>query len=648
MNPLSMTTFGVAAVFIWGFCAWGALQLSRQKGFSLKVWLPFAAFLAPCAFFVSLFVPRQTHVSAEQRESFLGPKTILIGAIFFVVTFAGLRASVENITLEGDRLQTLIAGLFVLASLLAGSIGAKIGRRIGFSESLLLTALAVTLFAMQPFVLERVFLFGDSPAYVAVTVFAFALIVFLALVLGGSLGFLFWGDGSANWSWGYESRIGRRFLMAKQDDGVIGAITVISVLAIAVGTTAMIVVMSVMNGFSTDLREKIFGNNAHLLVLKYGPAFEAYEQVGQDLRTMGGVLGASPFILDEVMLVSDVNRTGAMLKGIDPETLDGVNQLKENMIEGRLDDLTSVPVKHQRKEQKQNNVEASEGSMDAAIAAALKGVGDTEANVQPNVPGIVIGKEMAQILKVFVGDSVNVVSSKTELGPTGLMPRSKRFQVVGIFYSGMYEYDSKFIYVGLGAAQQLSKEGQDVVTGVEMKIEDAENVHVFARSVVSKLGGYPYHTKDWRQMNKNLFSALKLEKIAMFIILTFIILIASFLIAATLIVFVLEKSKEIAILKSMGALDTSVMKIFITYGLTVGVTGTILGLMCGLGICFALQEFAIGLDSDVYYITELPVHVDGVEVGFVVCAAVFLSYLATLYPSLMAARLNPVEGLRLE
>ncbi|HEY6051134.1 MAG TPA: ABC transporter permease, partial [Thermoanaerobaculia bacterium] len=261
------------------------------------------------------------------------------------------------------------------------------------------------------------------------------------------------------------------------------------------------------------------------------------------------------------------------------------------------------------------------------------------------MPGICVGKEMSHALRAWVGDVIQVITPLGDMGPTGPIPRSKSFRVACVLYSGMYEYDSKFAYIGIPEAQKFFRMGESI-TGMELKFRDVDAARAEGRRVVAALGGFPYRVKDWAELNRNLFSALKLEKLAMAIILTFIVLVACFNILSTLIMLVLEKTKEISILKSMGARDSSVMKIFVLEGLAIGAIGTAMGLLLGLASCSFIERFGLQLDPDVYYISNLPVNVDGGQFVMVACIALALSYLATLYPATKASRLSPVDGLR--
>ena len=263
------------------------------------------------------------------------------------------------------------------------------------------------------------------------------------------------------------------------------------------------------------------------------------------------------------------------------------------------------------------------------------------------MPGIIIGRELMRGLGVFVGDEIDMISPVSEVGPLGMIPKMKKFRVTGYFEAGMYEYDSSLAFISIGEARKFFNYGE-AVTGIEIKINDIYGAHQVSRRIQDVLAG-PYYTKDWMEMNRNLFSALELEKIVMFIILTLIILVASFNIVSNLIMIVIEKAREIAIMKTMGATNRGIMSIFIMHGLIIGLTGTALGVTGGYVLCQVLKTYKfINLPADVYYLSYLPVKMSLFDFTVVPLAAVMITFLATVYPSWQAARLDPVEPLRYE
>lgn len=414
----------------------------------------------------------------------------------------------------------------------------------------------------------------------------------------------------------YEWFIGLRYLKAKRKQTFISIITLISIVGFALGVWALIVVLAVMSGFEKTLKEKILGTQAHLVVLKTSQeGMDRYEEVVKEVEQVKGVVSATPFILSQVMLSSESNVFGVVLNGIDPDRVGKVIELARNMKAGRLQDL--------------------------------KAEGDS--------PGIILGVELAKRLGVSLNDAIQVISPLGTMTPMGMMPKMKRFRVMGIFYSGMYDFDNTLAYISIVSAQKFLNMGSRV-TGIEIKTSDVYKVKKIGKEIRQKLG-FPFWTRDWMEMNRNLFSALKLEKVAMFIILVLIVLVAAFNIISTLIMVVMEKNKDIAILKSMGAPSKGILRIFIIEGGVIGVVGTFFGTVVGLATALNLEKvsgfvenlfgFKI-LPSDVYYIDKLPSQVNPLDVGLIVMTAILISLLATLYPSWRASKLDPAEALRYE
>jgi lipoprotein-releasing system permease protein len=400
--------------------------------------------------------------------------------------------------------------------------------------------------------------------------------------------------------------------------------TTLSVGGVGVGVMALIIVLSVMSGFEADLQQKIIGTNAQVVVSKYADSFSEYRKVMDKIRTIKGVMGETPFILNEVMISSGANIAGVIIKGIDPATVGNVTDLRKNILPGGSLDALSHP---------------------ETIVAQPRRPEDEKA--QPVLQGIILGRELAGSLHVGVGDRVDIISPLGgELGPQGPLPKSRPFRVAGIFYSGMYEYDAKFVYILLETAQKFfNMEG---ASGVEVRVSDVDDARRIAKTISQELDGWPYRTRDWGEMNRNLFSALRLEKLVMAIILTIIVIVAGGLIVATVIMLVLEKRKEIAVLKALGVPDGGIVKIFLTEGLQIGIAGGLLGLLSGISWCVLIEKIGIKLDPQVYYIPELPVKIEPLQTIIPVLIAVLVTYLASIYPALKASQVEPVEGLKSE
>ena len=407
----------------------------------------------------------------------------------------------------------------------------------------------------------------------------------------------------------YELFISLRYLKARRKQAFVSVISFISIGGVAIGVMALIIVLGVMTGFSDDLRTKILGAKSHLVIYQLGAGMPDYREIIKEVKTVAGVESATPAMLNQVMISSPSNTVGPMIKGIDPASAPTVTNLGSIIKEGTLQDL------------------------DKELPSGL--------------PGIILGKELAMILGVVTGDEIKIISPFGTMTPAGMVPRASRFQVVGIFDSGMYEYDSSLAYVSLAQAQNFFNQ-PDVATEIEVKVEDIYRVKQLSLKIQEHLGAR-YQVRDWMEMHKNLYAALKLEKMAMFIILVLIILVASFNIVGTLIMVVRDKHKDIAILKSMGAQSLSIMKIFILEGLIIGLTGTVLGIL-GSFVVAALQNtyHIVGLPPDVYYISHLIIKITPRDLILVTVSAISISLMATLYPSWQAAQLDPAETLRYE
>jgi lipoprotein-releasing system permease protein len=343
--------------------------------------------------------------------------------------------------------------------------------------------------------------------------------------------------------------------------------------------------------------------------MHHSGSFDNYHDVLKSVKETEGIEAVTPFIYTQVMLRSSHGVSGAVVRGIDAETAGTV--------------IKGIDAKKlQRKEP-----DGTSNKSDLRL------------------PGIILGKELARSLHVRRGDSVFIITPQGMLSPIGHVPSMRRFEVLDYFETGMYEYDGSMAYVRLEEAQKILRLG-DAVTGIEARVFDIYQAREIAKKIIDKLG-YPFWIRDWMQMNHNLFSALKLEKTVMFIILALIILVAAFNVASTLIMMVMEKTKDIAILKAMGATNQSIRKIFVIQGVIIGAIGTFLGVVIGFILCALLEKYKfIELPGDVYYLTTLPVKLDILDVFIIASAAIIICFFATLYPAKQASKLDPVEAIR--
>lgn len=423
----------------------------------------------------------------------------------------------------------------------------------------------------------------------------------------------------------YEIFIGLRYLRARRRHRTISLNTFVSIAGITLGVAALIGTLGIMTGFKEDLQAKILGTTAHIVVNNRGKENLAqYDDLVSKVERVPHVLAATPFVLRQVLLTSQSAVQGIVLRGIDPRKERLVTELEKNIKSGSFDALET-------------------GTNGTKAASA-----NPKERAERTYPGIILGKELALRLGVFVGDHVNVVSpvgTANSIGAFGMTPKIRTFTIAAIFESGMYEYDASLAYMTLGEAQKFFNMG-NTVTGIEVKVDDIFRASEVADQIEQALG-FPYWARDWMQLNRNLFSALKLEKVMMFLLLVLITIVASFNIVSTLTMIVNEKQREIAILKAMGSTRMSIMRIFMLNGLIIGVVGTVIGVPLGYAFLWLIQTYWT-FDPTIYYIKQIPVNVQAVDVILVSCSAIMISFAATLYPSWQAARLDPAAALRYE
>jgi len=391
----------------------------------------------------------------------------------------------------------------------------------------------------------------------------------------------------------FELFIAKRYIWSKRRHPFVGVVSFISVLGIAVGVFALISVLSVMNGFDDELKDRIIGMRAHLVVEKDG-TFAEPEKVLDRIQRFQSVAGASPYIEGQALFQVNEWGTGVVIRGIDLKLERSVSQFFRYLKQGVLSDSPD---------------------------------------------GIAIGIELAKRAGLRVGSKVLIATQYTK--------KPVPFRVEGIFSSGMYEYDANLAFVNLANAQRLYAM-PDQITGISVYLKNSEQAQP-VREALQRALGYPFLARSWMDMNRALFSALKLEKVVMFLIVALIILVASLNIAGSLTIMVIDKTKDIGILRAIGATRASLMKIFAFDGLILGLAGAGSGLSAGLAFCWALKRYSfIDLPREIYFDSRLPVRIDWVDTGLVVAVAVLMSLVASFYPSWTAGRLDPVKALRYE
>jgi len=413
----------------------------------------------------------------------------------------------------------------------------------------------------------------------------------------------------------YPLFIGLRYLRARRDERFISLITIIATVGVAVGALTLNVVLAVMTGFEEDLRDRILSFTPHVVVSNYGTAMPIRPDLEARLRALPDVAAVSPYVEGQAMLASNAEVAGVMLRGVRPEAR-GVIDFAHHLKEGEhVEDL-----------------------------ATLHAVKRDASGALVELPGIILGKELARQLGVEVGDPISVVSPAGVPTVVGLVPKVKRFAVVGLFDAGMIEYDSSLAYISLAEAQHFFQLG-DAVSGIEVRATALDRADAVAHRVAGGLD-FPYQVQSWRDLNFNLFAAIRLEKTVYFVVLLLIVLVAAFNIVAALVMVVMEKRRDIAVLKSMGATRWGIAQIFLSKGLIIGGVGTAAGSILGFLVCIGLRHYPFDLPHGVFYTDRLPVQIYPSYFALVVGVSLLIVLVAATYPARQASRLVPVEAIR--
>jgi len=415
----------------------------------------------------------------------------------------------------------------------------------------------------------------------------------------------------------FELLVALRYLKAKRKQAVISLITVISILGVTAGVAALVIALAINAGFRVDLQSKLLGAQPHIsLMSKNGGGIPDFLNLTKQIEQMPGVVAAAPSVYETVLVRGETRNLGVFLKGIIPEAETRMSALAKNIVVGDMRNFKE--------------------DLDVAM---------------PPPPPIVVGKELADALGVRIGDSIQVVSAETTSTPVGQAQRTSTFVLVAIFSSGLYELDNGWVYVPLARAQYLMGIGQDVVSHIDVKVrnEDLDRVGEIGKSIKDRVKSQPLEDTNWIELNRSIFQALKLERIVMFLTIGLIVLVAAMNIVAMLTMMVLEKTRDIAILLSMGATAGQIRKIFVWQGVIIGVIGTFFGIILGHLISFLADKYhIIHLAADVYTIAYVPFRANLLDSIVIAASAILISFLATLYPSAAAAKLQPVEALRYE